>query len=177
MGLFDFAQEIGHSLFTSEGNAADKIYAHIMSQNPGLEKLGVSYKGGVVTLIGLSNSAEAVQKAVLMAGNVKGVKEVVSNIYVTPNAKTPPAQGSGTESGNNPDALAAEIDTNAVDNSILEPKNVEYYTIAKGDNLSKIAQKYYGNASQYPRIFDANREVIKDPNLIFVGQKIRIPLD
>jgi nucleoid-associated protein YgaU len=33
----------------------------------------------------------------------------------------------------------------------------------------------YGNANKYPRIFEANREVIKDANLIFPGQKIRIP--
>ena len=47
----------------------------------------------------------------------------------------------------------------------------------KGDTLSAIAKKYYGDANKYPRIFEANREVIKDANLIFPGQKIRIPLD
>lgn len=50
-----------------------------------------------------------------------------------------------------------------------------YYTIVKGDNLSKIAKKFYGDANQYNKIFEANREVIKDPNLIYPGQKIRIP--
>ena len=45
----------------------------------------------------------------------------------------------------------------------------------KGDNLSKIAKKFYGDANQYNKIFEANREVIKDPNLIYPGQKIRIP--
>ncbi len=52
---------------------------------------------------------------------------------------------------------------------------VEYYTIEKGDSLWKIAEKTYGNGSQYQKIFDENREVIKDPDLIFPGQKIRIP--
>ena len=37
------------------------------------------------------------------------------------------------------------------------------------------AKRFYGDASAYPRIFKANREVIKDPDLIFPGQKIRIP--
>ena len=45
----------------------------------------------------------------------------------------------------------------------------------KGDNLSKIAKKFYGDPNQYNKIFEANREVIKDPNLIYPGQKIRIP--
>ncbi|MGH1537114.1 MAG: peptidoglycan-binding protein LysM [Gammaproteobacteria bacterium] len=60
--------------------------------------------------------------------------------------------------------------------SAPEPKvNVEYYVIESGDTLSKIAKQYYGNAMDYPKIFEANREVIKDPDLIYPGQKIRIP--
>ncbi len=51
------------------------------------------------------------------------------------------------------------------------------YVIKSGDTLSAIAKKFYGKGSAYPRIFEANREVIKDPDLIYPGQKIRIPLD
>jgi len=54
---------------------------------------------------------------------------------------------------------------------------VEYYVIKKGDTLWAIANKFLGNGSKYPEIFEANREVIKDPDLIYPGQKIRIPLD
>jgi nucleoid-associated protein YgaU len=53
--------------------------------------------------------------------------------------------------------------------------NVEYYIVQKGDSLSAIAKRLLGNAMDYPKIFEANREVIKDPDLIFPGQKIRIP--
>jgi nucleoid-associated protein YgaU len=56
-------------------------------------------------------------------------------------------------------------------------EKVELYEIKSGDTLSKIAKAYYGKAGDYPRIFDANREVIKDPDKIFVGQMIRIPRD
>ena len=55
-------------------------------------------------------------------------------------------------------------------------EKVEYYIIKKGDTLSAVAKQFYGKANDYPKIFEANREVIKDPNLIFPGQKIRIPL-
>jgi len=58
---------------------------------------------------------------------------------------------------------------------IREDSAENYYTIVKGDNLSKIAKKFYGDANKYKVIFDANREVIKDANLIYPGQKIRIP--
>lgn len=50
-----------------------------------------------------------------------------------------------------------------------------WHEVHKGETLSKIAQKYYGDASLYPKIFEANRDAIKDPNLIRVGQRIRIP--
>jgi len=94
-----------------------------------------------VALSGQATSAEAMQKAVLMAGNVQGVSQVE------------------IESLNHP----------------AEQEQVEYYIIEQGDTLSKIAQHFYGSANKYPRIFEANREVIKDANLIFPGQKIRIP--
>ncbi|MGV6818607.1 MAG: peptidoglycan-binding protein LysM [Thiotrichales bacterium] len=59
----------------------------------------------------------------------------------------------------------------------VQTAKVEFYVIQKGDTLSAIAKKYLGSASKYPEIFEANREVIKDPDLIYPGQTIRIPLD
>ena len=50
----------------------------------------------------------------------------------------------------------------------------EIYEIAPGDNLSKIAKKYPNMTWQ--KIFEANKDVIKDPDKIFPGQKIKIPL-
>jgi nucleoid-associated protein YgaU len=50
------------------------------------------------------------------------------------------------------------------------------YTIVAGDSLSKIAKREYGNANDWSKIFEANRDIIKDPNKIFPGQTIKIPL-
>ena len=49
------------------------------------------------------------------------------------------------------------------------------HVVQAGESLSKIAQKYYGDAALYDKIFQANRDVLKDPNKIQVGQKLRIP--
>jgi nucleoid-associated protein YgaU len=49
------------------------------------------------------------------------------------------------------------------------------YTVVGGDTLSGIAQKFYGDANLWPRIFEANRNQIQDPNHIFPGQVLRIP--
>ncbi len=111
-------------------------------ENPGVSNLEVTVKDGVATLTGEAESAEAMEKAVLMAGNVKGISEVHAGGLTAP---------------------VAEV-------------QVEYYEIKSGDTLSAIAAKFYGKASEYPRIFEANREVIKDPDLIYPGQKIRIPV-
>lgn len=49
------------------------------------------------------------------------------------------------------------------------------YTIGKGDTLSSIAKAHYGKASAWHQIFDANRDVIEDPDRIFPGQVIKLP--
>ncbi len=49
------------------------------------------------------------------------------------------------------------------------------YTVVSGDSLSKIAKREYGDAKLWPRIFEANKDIIKDPNLIYPGQKLKIP--
>lgn len=155
MSLFDFVKDIGQSLFSSDDDAAEKIKAHIEADNPGIEQLEVVYQKGFVTLRGVAHSWAAVEKAVLMAGNVKGVGRAISEIEVTEASDSPSADLA-------PEGTAAE-------------GAAEYYEIQKGDTLSAIAKRFYGNANLYPKLFEANREVIKDPDKIFVGQKIRVP--
>jgi nucleoid-associated protein YgaU len=142
MGLFDFVKDIGKKLFSRDDDAAETIKKHIEESNPGITGLDVKFDNGVVSLSGEAASPEAMEKAVLIAGNVQGVAEVKID-----GLQAPPVS-----------------------------EKVEYYVIKKGDTLSAIAKQFLGNANDYNKIFEANREVIRDPNLIFVGQKIRIPL-
>jgi nucleoid-associated protein YgaU len=55
------------------------------------------------------------------------------------------------------------------------PKEPVFHTVAKGDNLWKIAEKYLGNGSRYPEIFEANKPMLSDPDKIYPGQMLRIP--
>ena len=143
MGLFDFVRSVGNKIFNRDEEAAEKIQQHIEADNPGIKDMKVAFNDGVVSITGAADTPEAMEKAVLMAGNIKGVGEVKADAVAVP------------ETGS----------------------KAEYYVIESGDTLSKLAKKYYGNAMDYPKIFEANREVIKDPDKIFVGQKIRIPLN
>ena len=51
----------------------------------------------------------------------------------------------------------------------------KYYTVVKGDTLSKIAKEFYGNANAYPQIFEANKPMLSHPDKIYPGQTLRIP--
>jgi LysM repeat protein len=54
-------------------------------------------------------------------------------------------------------------------------QNQRRYTVKSGDTLSKISRSFYGDANQYTKIFDANRDVLEDPNRISPGQELVIP--
>jgi nucleoid-associated protein YgaU len=49
------------------------------------------------------------------------------------------------------------------------------YTVVKGDSLSKIAKRFYGDAQKWRTIYEANKDSIKNPDLIYPGQTFRIP--
>ena len=74
-------------------------------------------------------------------------------------------------------------DINAEINVVPQPQAVgtsgaasqRSYTVKSGDTLSKIAKEFYGDANAYHRIFEANRDKLKDPNKIDVGQVLNIP--
>lgn len=111
---------------------------------------------------GLTNLDIAVEDGVAtISGEADSPGALEKAILMTGNAM-------GIEEVRADDVIAPEADPNVT---------TEYYEIVSGDSLSKIAKQFYGDGSQYDRIFEANREVIRDPNLIFPGQKIRIPMD
>lgn len=117
-------------------------------------------------------------KSVLQLGeslNIKDgyVKEEGGKLHVGGTAETQYEKNQIWEeikkvAGDNPSDLVADIKV-AVD---------DYYhkhTVKSGESLSKIAKHYYEDAGEYPLIFEANRGILKDPNLIHPGQELVIP--
>ena len=144
MGLFDFVGDIGRKLFNKEEEASQAVTEHLAQDNPGVENVQVTVANGVATLSGAATTAAAIEKAVLMAGNVAGITSVnIDNVQLA----------SGEKIG----------------------ADDEFYVIQKGDTLWKIAEKHYGDGNKYAAIVTANKEVIKDADKIFPGQKIRLP--
>ena len=149
MSILDFAKDIGSNLFQTDSAAAEKINEMLSIKLTPIKDLSVAYDNGTVTLCGECMNQQHRDQAVLLAGNVKGVEKVVSDelSYPKPAADEPAEE------------------------------KIEFYEIKSGDTLSGIAKHFYGDFSLYTKIFDANRDVIGEPDRIDPGQKIRIPLD
>jgi nucleoid-associated protein YgaU len=148
MGLFDFAKDVGRQLFDTDAEAADNIKQHLEIKMTGLKNISVEFDDGVATVCGECDSQKTREMAILIAGNVKGVEKVIAD-----DLKAPPPAPEEPESKD------------------------EFYEIKSGDTLGKIAKQFYGSAGKYTRIFEANRDVIENPDRIYPGQKIRIPMD
>ncbi len=72
------------------------------------------------------------------------------------------------------DTSLSDITLNISVDPSLAPKQ-KTYTVAAGDSLSKIAKQFYGNVNQYMKIYEANRNVLSDPNVVKIGQELVIP--
>ena len=51
------------------------------------------------------------------------------------------------------------------------------YTVKAGDTLSKLAGQFYNSTYRWERIYEANRDTVKNPHYIYIGQKLMIPTD
>jgi len=147
MGLFDFAKDVGRQLFDTDAEAADNIRQHLDIQLSGIKNLDVAFDDGVATICGDCASEATRNNAILIAGDVKGVERIIADDLKFPE----PVEE--------------------------EKEKFDLYEIVSGDTLGGIAKKFYGKASLYTRIHEANKELIPDPNKIYPGQKIKIPMD
>lgn len=148
MSLLDFARDVGRQIFDTDAEAADNIKQHLEIKLSGIRNVEVKFDDGVATICGDCDSKAVKEQAILLAGNIKGVEKVVADEL---NAPEPPPEEA--------------------------PAKDEFYEIKSGDTLGAIAKQFYGKSSQYMRIFEANRDIIDDPNKIYPGQKIRIPME
>jgi len=150
MGFFDFLSSAGKKVLGT-GDDAGAIKAEIENSFSALpvQGLAVEVDGELVSLGGVATDLSTKEKAILIAGNVEGISQVNADQLVT---MTQIASENVTE--------------------IFEPV---FYTIAKGDTLWGIASDFYKDGNKYPLIVEANLEVIKDADLIYPGQMIRIP--
>ena len=116
----------------------------------GVTNLKATIDGKIVTLEGQAANLDAKGRAMLEFNKMVTTENTINKIQV---------QGGSTLPG--PGSQGAG--------------EVQIYEVKPGDTLGAIAQRFYGRASLYPKIFEANRDILTNPDLIKVGQKLRIP--
>ncbi len=157
MGIYSFLKDkiLGHG-----GPDPEKIKAQITALGLQVQNLGITVADGVATVTGLAvNRAEA-SKIVMAVGNNDGINSVDNQMRV-PLASIQPAT---TEA-----PAPAEGDDHADEDAVV------FYPVEKGDTLSAIAKRLYGDANLYPRIFEANKPMLTSPDKIYPGQVLRVP--
>lgn len=102
------------------------------------------------------------------------VEEKDGKLYVSATVKSPTEKNKLWDKikeigGNEPADLRADIKTET--NEPTERK----YTVQAGDTLSAISKEYYGDPNQYNKIFEANKDILSDPDKIQPGQDLIIP--
>lgn len=173
MGMFSFIRKAGEKL--TGGTKLDEgvVREHVLAQGLKLNPFSVvtDPAAGKVTLIGYALTLEDKEKAIVAAGNIDGVETVEDRIKIGV-----PEWLARKQAQQNSAAPAAEQakDEDTTPSSAEQP-TARFYTVKSGDTLSKIAKEMYGNASQYPQIFEANKPMLKHPDKIYPGQVLRIP--
>jgi nucleoid-associated protein YgaU len=156
--IIDFVKSAGENIWgkitgkDKDREKAEKITQFIKGLGIAISDLSADVKDDTVTIKGTVKTQEDREKVILAAGNVKDIAHVNDEIKVMPDKK--------------------DDEERKADSSNNEPR---FYTVVKGDSLSKIAQRYYGDANKYHRIFEANTPMLKDPDKIYPGQTLRIP--
>jgi len=149
MGLIDFVMGAGDKLFgpkESDQERSAKLENQVRRMGLSVEMLRIDVKGEQATVNGKVQTQADREKIVLTVGNTNGIGKVDDRLeLVVKKAEAP-----------------------------KEPV-AKYYTVVKGDSLSKIAKVEYGDAKKYPVIFEANKPMLKDADKIYPGQVLRIP--
>ncbi|MDF1550242.1 MAG: peptidoglycan-binding protein LysM [Bacteroidales bacterium] len=151
MGIFTFMKNAGAKLVGADDESRSiKLTEQIAGSGLSVEDLKVVINGEKATVSGTAAKQSIKEKIILMVGNNDGIESVEDKMTVK----------------QQPEEVVAEEEAEPV---------AQFYTVEKGDTLGGIAKKFYGQAGKYPVIFEANKPMLKNPDLIYPGQSLRIP--
>ena len=133
------------------------------SSVPGVRNLSARQTGGGIEIHGSADNLAAKQNAMRAITDKVGVTAgIINKIEVSSLATMP---GTPTPASNRMPTAGASAAAGGA----------RTHKVAKGETLSHIAQKYYGKASEYKKIFEANRDQLKDADKVREGMTLKIP--
>ncbi|WP_294033858.1 peptidoglycan-binding protein LysM [uncultured Moraxella sp.] len=168
MGIFSFAKDIGDKIFNRDKSA--QTTAPVANEP-------------ATTTPATSSEPSAQQIAELLLARIQEQNVNIAGLKVNYNSDSDTVTLSGTAKTQE-DRERARLAVGNVQyvETVVDDIEVEtpaeesrFYTVVKGDTLSKIAKEMYGNANDYMKIFDANKPMLSHPDKIYVGQVLRIP--
>ena len=167
MGVWNFVKDAGERIVANAKAAARFGAPEQKAEQPATTEKKTNGKDAGEAI------AEYIRVQGLQVENLKVVFDAPSSsVHVSGTAKDQATKEKVILCCGNIDGV--EKVTDALDVKERAPE-AQYHTVAKGDTLSAIAKKYYGDASKYPEIFEANKPMLKHPDKIYPGQSLRIP--
>jgi len=139
----------------SFGQKVEEAVAALEGSIPGVRGLKATVSGKVVTLEGEADTMDAKGRVMVEFNKLVNTENTINRLRVKEAPAARPV----------PPPLA----------EATKPAEATTYVVQPGDTLSALAQRFYGKASLYPRIFEANRDILNNPDLIKVGQTLKIP--
>ncbi len=160
MSIISFFKEAGEKLFGKKAQAAQSEAADPAAIDAANREAATAIENYInsmgLTATGLTVTYDGAKATAKVFGIAKDQATKEKIILATGNVH----------------GIAAVDDNMTVDLSQPESK---YYTVVKGDTLSKIAKEFYGDANAYQKIFEANKPMLTHPDKIYPGQNLRIP--
>ena len=158
MGLLSFVKNVGEKLFGDK-----EVEQAVTKSAPNLAELNAKAAAAIRAYIEKQNLG--------LTNLTVGFDGASGKVTLGGDAPSP-------EAAEKADLAAGNVaGVSDVENNLSYPAGTasQYHDVVRGDTLSAIAKKYYGDAGKYMAIFEANQPMLKHPDKIYVGQKLRIP--
>ena len=188
-----FLEAIGEKVAAAKEDS-DAMAAELTEKVKGfgfdIDDLEIEFSEGVATVSGIAADEATVEKTILVIGNTRGVSEVEAG-FAAGNTEAEKAEYAKARQDAIAKAEAIKDERErvaAAARARIELRErrrkaqaaaakamSKFHEVKRGNTLSKIAKEYYGDSSKWKIIFEANKPMLKNPDLIYPGQVLRIP--
>ena len=167
MGLFD---SIKNAIGGGKAEPDVTVAPSQLLRDAGIDPAGLKFGFGTgsISVSGTIKDEADRQKILDTLSSIKDISTVEDGMVVE-TAPAAPVEPAPAEPAPAPVSVSAETTESAPEGE------TRTYTVKSGDSLWKIAEAMYGNGSKYMKIFEANSDLLENPDKIFPGQELKIP--
>jgi len=164
MGLFSFIKGAGEKLF---GRGEAKAALEASTQNPSPVNVDAANRAAADAILAYVKNQGLATTGIVVVFDGASAAVTVSGVAPDQETKEKIVLCCGNVEG-----VEKVNDQMSVEKAKPEAR---FYTVVRGDTLSKISKQHYGDANKYMKIFEANKPMLSHPDKIYPGQMLRIP--